>query len=145
MTFHIEVLLECQSLQTNRWKEFVSEDIEIVGISRVGVVASHQLRKTSGVENLLLVNRPAVFRRFSSDLCHGPLLLRPPVVAAVIKGVVHNHASDLNVVSAILIPEMFERLPEEREANRSEVFRLDGNEHPPTCVVGRRRENRLSG
>ena len=51
------------------------------------------------------------------------------IVATMIKGIVDDHAADINLMATILIPEINERFLEQRESYRCKIFRLYRDEH----------------
>jgi len=83
----------------------------------------------------MIVDRPSVSLGLCFNLFHRSAFLWSTVVPAVIKRVVDDNTRHSDRLSAILTPEIFERLLKERKADSCEIFWLNWYEHETAGMV----------
>lgn len=74
---------------------------------------------------MALVNRPPIFRGFSSNLVHCAGFFWSPIIPAVVESIVNYDARDRNIVTPIVISKVIERLLKQREADCRKKLRFN--------------------
>ena len=92
-------------------------------------VASHALRKATGMRDLIAKHVPAILVGFLHYIRHRTTFFGTPVVAPMVKAVVYYDADYFDMVSGIFVPEGIERLGEQGEPDGCEVLGTHWHQH----------------
>lgn len=97
-------------LKTYGREEFVSKMQKHRGIADVCIVPPHDLRKSARMRNLSAKDMPPILRGLSVDINKRRSLLRPSVIASIVKGIIDNNTAYIDAVTSVLVAKIYQRL-----------------------------------